>query len=248
MYTEKFVNTVKEYDPIMIKIKEEKEKYEMKQVEAYIENDKIIPGLSGMEVDENKSYSKMKQYGKYDERLYEYKKIPPKNRLIDNKDKLIIKGNNKKNMVSLVILKSTNLEKLIDIANQNNIKLNIFENNNFYKKNKKYILKLSLENHLFGSLDGNCELIKSLIHQRNNYCYLSDNNIKIKNECANNGAYLIYSNLILNNENFFKLKKEISKGSIIVIDEITSENFMFIINHIKNKGYDIVTLNQLLEE
>ena len=74
-YTEKVIDVVNEQDEIMIKLNEVKDKYGYKQIEAIIEEDTIIPGIIGKEIDIDKSYQEMKQVGIYKEMLIEYKDI-----------------------------------------------------------------------------------------------------------------------------------------------------------------------------
>ena len=52
-------NYVKNKDPIMIKLKEVKDNYQKEAVDAVIFNNTIIPGISGLEVDIDKSYLKI---------------------------------------------------------------------------------------------------------------------------------------------------------------------------------------------
>ena len=59
-------------------------------IDAVVSNNTIIPGISGKEVDVDKSYSKMRRYGKYNEKLLEYSYIKPTVSLTDNIDKYII--------------------------------------------------------------------------------------------------------------------------------------------------------------
>ena len=66
-YTEKTISVVKEYDDIMISIKTKEKDYKKEQVNATIKGNKIIPGISGEKIDINRSYSKMKRYGKFEE-------------------------------------------------------------------------------------------------------------------------------------------------------------------------------------
>lgn len=56
-------NYVKNKDPIMIKLKEVKDSYQKEAVDAVIANNTIIPGISGLEVDVDESYLKMKKVG-----------------------------------------------------------------------------------------------------------------------------------------------------------------------------------------
>ena len=61
--TEKTAIVVNEMDQIMIEIKEKKDDYKTDSIDAVIENNTIIPGVSSREVDVNKSYKNMKNNG-----------------------------------------------------------------------------------------------------------------------------------------------------------------------------------------
>lgn len=127
-YTEKTVSVVKEYDDIMITLREEAKKYELEYIDAKINNNTIIPGLKGKRVNINKSYSKMKRYGSYNESLLVFSDIYPKITLEKNKDKYIISGNKDKKMVSLIFLveENTKIDKVVKILNDKKIKANFF--------------------------------------------------------------------------------------------------------------------------
>ena len=64
-YTNKVSNYIKSKDPIMIKILNSKDKYSKEAIDAVISNNTIIPGLSGLEVNIDESYSKMKKVNSY---------------------------------------------------------------------------------------------------------------------------------------------------------------------------------------
>ena len=96
IYTEKTATVVKEFDDIMIQIKEKNEIYRKKAIDAVIVDNTIIPGISGSEIDIDKSYSKMKRYGKYNDKLLEYKSILPNISLTQNMNKYIVNGNKEK--------------------------------------------------------------------------------------------------------------------------------------------------------
>ena len=102
-------NYVKNKDPIMIKLKEVKDNYQKEAVDAVIVDNTIIPGISGLEVDVDESYLKMKKVGNFQESLLVFKKVDSNISLKNNFDKLIISGNINKNNVS-VLLKIDNLE------------------------------------------------------------------------------------------------------------------------------------------
>jgi len=183
IYTKNLVSVVKNYDDIMIKIKEEKDKYYIKPIEAIIENNTIIPGIKGKEVDINKTYSKMKRYGKYEESLIVLKDIEVKNHI--DKNRYIISGNKNKNMVTLIF------DKKVD----------------------------------------------------NKYCYLEE---RIK--C--NNKYKIIPNIIIKDNYYTELKKNLKSGSIISIytSQQLKKELPIMIKYIHLKGYKIVNLDKLLEE
>ena len=62
-YTNKSIELIRASDPLMKKIKASSEKYKIAAVDAKIIGNKIIPGKTGKEIDYQKSYTKMIQYG-----------------------------------------------------------------------------------------------------------------------------------------------------------------------------------------
>ena len=97
------MNILNNRDPLMIKLNDIKDSYEVLPVNAIINNDTIIPGIKGIEVDIDKSYEEMKLGGIFREEALVYRDIMPSNSLVNNMDKYIIRGSNKKN-VALVII------------------------------------------------------------------------------------------------------------------------------------------------
>ena len=74
----------------MIKIETIKEKYEVKPVNAVLNEDTIVPGISGRQIDVLKSYEEMKSSGIFREELLVYKDLYPSSLLSNNKDKYIM--------------------------------------------------------------------------------------------------------------------------------------------------------------
>ena len=62
-YTDKVMKLLNKKDPLMITLNNIKEEYEILPVNAIIEEDTIIPGIKGLEVNIEKSYEEMKQGG-----------------------------------------------------------------------------------------------------------------------------------------------------------------------------------------
>ena len=59
-YTDKVMNLLNSKDPLMVKLNNIKKDYEVLPVNAIIDNDTIVPGKKGLEVDIDKSYEEMK--------------------------------------------------------------------------------------------------------------------------------------------------------------------------------------------
>ena len=76
-YTDKVMNLLNSKDPLMVKLNDIKKDYEVLPVNAIIDNDTIVPGKKGLEVDIDKSYEEMKLGGIFREESLIYKDILP---------------------------------------------------------------------------------------------------------------------------------------------------------------------------
>ena len=121
-YTNKLIEFSKSKDPIMIEIMKNKDDYNKLSIDALINNNYITPGSEGLEVDVDKSYTKMKKLGKYNDNLYVYDVVKPTISIKDNYNKFVINGNTTKKEVSLIF-------KVNDLKNIENINKILFNNN-----------------------------------------------------------------------------------------------------------------------
>lgn len=247
-YTEKTINVVKEYDDIMINIKNNR-KYNKKYMNAIVDKDTIIPGRSGIEINIDKSYSRMKRYGKYNESLIVLKKIKPKISINNNK-KYIISGNKYIKNISLIFIVNDDIDDIINILDNKKIKGNFFVNTNWLEKNTNLIPLLIREKHIVGLYDySNYEwsrnIIKKIGKQKYDYCYADKRNSKILNKCD----YTFIPSMNIN-KNFYEKTKLLQNGSIISynVNKQLIEELPIIINYIKSKGYNIVSLKELFNE
>ncbi len=244
-YTDKVINMINKKDPLMNKIETIKEKYEIKPVNAVLNEDTIVPGISGRQIDVLKSYEEMKSSGIFREELLVYKSLYPSSLLSNNKDKYIIKGNNNKNKVSLLlILNVKDIEKItnnnltlflnhkdINIENINKLKTNeiyTYGNNGIYTKE---------------SLTNDNSIINRISNNTSKYCLSKEKNKNILEICSQNNMYTILPNIIGDYED---IKKEITNGSIILLNN--TNNLNIIIKYINSKGYQITPLSNLLKE
>lgn len=260
-YTEKTISVVKEYDDIMINIKSVSNKYQKDYIDASIVGNKIIPGVSGVKVDLNRSYSKMKRYGSFEESLIVLKKVNPSILLEKNKHKYIISGNQNKKMVSLIFLvdANSNIDNIIKILDKKGVKGNFFVDGKWLEKNSNLVPILIRENHVIGNLSYNNDyldssfvwmetIIEKIGKQSVGYCYTEVENKDIIDTCKLNDNYTIMPSIVVKNSPYMEVRENLKSGSIISfkINSRLEEELPIIINFIKSKGYKIENLNEHL--
>lgn len=252
IYTEKIANIVKKSDLIMKEIIDNTSNYEIAYVNAEINDNVITPGINGCTVDIDKSYKNMKKINKYNESLLKYKDLIPEITINNIYNKYIEKGNKHKREVSIVINAKSDITDINNIAVTNDTKINIFVDSTLINNNKLNIDKEYINIYNGGTNnnydDVNVEWMNDVITDNYNnpkYCInmeKDDNNLLI---CNRYKMHTISPKIIVNN-NLFESKKQIENGSIIYFKDTT--NLTNIINYIKNKGYKIVFLDELLTE
>lgn len=262
-YTEKTVSVVKEFDEIMIEIKEVATTKKVDSENATIKEDTIIPGKNGLEVDINKSYSKMRKYGKFNESLLYTEEVTPKKTITNNYDKYVISGNPEKRQISFIFLVKNNddVEKIVDIANNNNVKFNFFIDNDWLEKNNETVLNLINEKHSIGNISNNFNyddpdfawidtVIKRIGKQNTSYCYLEEKDKDTLELCSINKNYTIIPNLILKNNIYTEIKEKVEPGNIISleINDSVIKELPVVINYLKSKDFTITNLETHLSE
>ena len=234
-YTNKVSEFIKSKDPIMIKINKEKNKYENKSYNANIKDDTIIPGKNGKKVNINKSYEKMKKLSFYSDSLYVYNITKPKISLNNQYDKLIIKGNSyNKNISILLKIKDKDLlNKIIKYP-----ELNIILDNYFIELYKDNLI--NIKNNIIVLENNN---ILDIV----NYCYIVD---EFKKLCQNYNIYTIYPTFI-SYDIYYNTYQLLENGKIFaynIANEKDLEKILFLLSGFKNLGYNIVSIDKLIEE
>ena len=262
-YTEKTVSVVKEFDEIMIEIKEVANTKKVDSENATIKEDTIIPGKNGLEVDINKSYSKMRKYGKFNESLLYTEEVTPKKTITNNYDKYVISGNPEKRQISFIFLVKNNdeVKQIVDIANNNNVKFNFFIDNDWLEKNNETVLNLINEKHSIGNISNNFNyddpdfawidtVIKRIGKQKTSYCYLGKKDKDTLELCSINKNYTIIPNLILKNNIYTEIKEKVEPGNIISleINDSVIKELPVVINYLKSKDFTITNLETHLSE
>lgn len=261
-YTDKTLSVVKQMDDIMINLENNKEQNKIESVNASIVDNTIIPGIKGKEIDINKSYKKMKKIGTYDDSLLVFNETTPKISIKNNYDKYIISGNKTKKNISLIFLvkEEDNINKILNILDDNNIKGNFFLDGNWFEDHNTITNKIIKENHVVGTLGYNNSyknnsyiwmntVLKSFKSKLNIYCLKTEdeNDLAI---CAKDKNYTISPTVTIDKDPYINASKNIENGAIIAfeVNSTLNKELNLIIDKIKQKGYNIVTLDTLIEE
>ena len=255
-YTDKVMTVVSDKDPLKIQIVNLQDEYKISPNEAIITTDTIIPGNNGKELNIEASYNKMKKNNIFNTNLLEYKEIYPEHRLIDNKDKYIINGSINKKSVSLLFLidSNNNLNKLFDILDKKNVKVNLFieykylnSNITDIKNHNNHNIYLYRDNYTYDSLIISNNIIKRISDTNPIYCLTKEKNTNNLNICSYLEMYTIIPSI---NGNYNEIKTKLDNGSIILFDtsSVTISELSYIIDFITGKGYNIETLDKLLQE
>lgn len=259
-YTNKAVEFIKNIDPIMKEIKTNKEKYEIKSVNAKVEDDEMTPGYSGLKVDITKSYNQMKKMNKYNPNYLVYEENNPKISINNIYDKYIVSGNYLKNSVALVFKvgkDANNVEEIYNYLENKNVVGTFFMDGVYIEKNKETVYKLADNFHEVEILSYNNHLdeeklilikntLKNIINYEGSYCFIEEKNKDILNICSHNKMYTIIPTFKLNR--FYDLKNNLESGAIIEVNNSRINELNTIINYIKQKGYNIISLEELLSE
>lgn len=254
-YTEKVTKIARQKDPIMVQINDVKESNLISVVNPIINEDEYIPGINGCEINVDESYSKMKSVGEFKEELLVMKEISNDENI---KNKYVISGNKISKNISLIFLVNEEInEELINFLSLKNINANFFidgkylekdlvtvkfiaENNNIYYlgQNREYIEEYMLYSNNLISMNGKNE---------SKYCLVNEKNNETLKLCSDYNMTTIKTDYI--KENIYKtVKSNLMNGTIFTFDTNDIEEVKVSINYILSKGYNIVTLDKLLDE
>ena len=262
-YTEKAIHLVEQQDPIMQKIVEEKENLEEDSVDAVLEDNFILPGYNGYVVDVEASFSKMKRYGSYNENLYVFEEVSPTISVEDYYDKYISSGNGFTNTVAFVfpIEEGMSVQEIKDILERNNVRGTFFVDGVWLEQNKEEVLQLVDDFHEveilsydggYNSLlfEGVLDQLHIITNQKGKYCYAEYDQKEILELCSKEKMHTIIPTIMVDHNFYSTVKGNIKPGYIIEVD-YNQENLKeleVVISYLKQRGYQIDTLDNLLNE
>lgn len=260
-YTDKVVSVIRDNDTLMIELENVKDLYKVEAIDGIIKNNTIVPGINGREINIDKSYKKMREVGIFDKNLIEYNVIEPKNNLFQNKDKFIIKGNNNKQMVSIIFILDSDkyLTRLENIIAAKETTINYFVTYEYLVNNSTLITKM--ENREIYNYGNNGKytpdnlifannLISRITKNEAIYCLSKDKDEDTLKLCSNNELYTIAPNVIIDSDPYNEIKRNITSGNIILMEmnNDTVTEIGIIIDYIRGKGIKIGGLSELLNE
>ena len=255
-YTEQSMNILRLKDPILKEIKNNLNKYNIKPVNANIEQNNITPGKNGQEVDIEKTYKEMKKYGTYNEVLTKLKEVEPVISISENKDKYIKLTTNENKTVSLLFIITNNydINNLLNIINNNSIKVTIYIEKNYIEKNLKLLKKTNQSIELLVDdkklFKANKSYLEAVIDNKTNYCYTEEENKDILNLCKKNKMHTIIPSLVIKNNLYKNVKNNVENSPIISIypNKYVEKELDSTIKYLKKKGYKFYDLDTLLSE
>lgn len=260
-YTDKSIQFIRETDPIMKQIKKNSNKYNVRSVNAKVMDNSIIPGVVGISVDYDESYKKMKSYGIYNESLTVFKEVKPSISVDDYYDKYIISGNGNSNNIALVfkILRGSDPSSIINILNSKNVEATLFIDGLWMENNVDYVKSLNnFEVELLSYDDRYDEMyfssslssLNSLTNKKTKYCYAEYDNKVVLDICTKLGLHTIIPTIKVGNYPYNEIKSKLRNSDIISfpINSTTEVELSIVIDYIKQKGYNFVSLESLLSE
>lgn len=262
-YTEKVIDFIRESDPIMKSIKESESDYKVDPINAKIDDNTIIPGVSGKSIDYDSSYKKMKQYGTYNESLTVFKEEEPAISIDDYYDKYISQGSGINNDVSLVfeVKANDNITNILNLLIENNTTATFFVDGLWLENNRDlattmaeegYEIEILNYDHKYDELyfSSSLNLVKTITNINPKYCFARYDSKEVLQLCAKLNLHTIIPTIITGNYPYSDVRNKLAKGSIIgfSINSSTEIELPTIINYIKQKGYVINTLDSLLSE
>ena len=255
-YTEKAVNIANNKDPIMKSIMTYEEDTSNKCIEGSVSEEGVILGVNGYTVNVNRSYSNMRGIG-FDEDLLVFDESGCNVTKEKYLDKYIIKGNEYKNSVSLMVLVNDGkyLESLNKIALEKDIKLSFVVDVNVLENNVELFTNLYDNGHdiLFGGSDKEelkkyISIMKSIDKDSEKYCVYVDSDVI--NICRDEKINSIKSEIFIEKNYLMNIKDFVEKGNLIILkeNEYLVKELSASVNFIKAKGINIESVSKHLSE
>ena len=260
-YTDLATNLIKNNDPIMKEIIKVSKEYDENPINAVLIDNNIIPGISGSKINTDESYFSMKKYGSFNENLMVCEEVLPSGSVSNTFDKYFSSGNKSKRDVCLVIVVEdySYLENIIDILNSKGVKATFFVDSEIIDdsidvlkliNNSNHEVEVKLDYYTKEEILKYNTVFKTTIDKKMNFCYTTKENRTILDNCNVSKLHTVLPNLVTSNFPYSDVKNNLDNGSIINLNnnQHTLRELKYIINYINQKGFDLVTLNEIIVE
>ncbi len=235
--TDMYVNYMNMKDPIYLSIKDLESDYNIDSIDAVVEDNYIIPGLNGVQIDVSKSFKKMKSKGVFQVSQLVFKEEKPHISATNYPKNIIIRGNPSKKGVSFVTMN----ESIANLLDSEVVPYAFLTTLNNYQDSYIYGTQINYEKIHFEELED--KLVKN--KQNNNLCYYDD---ELYDICLSNGKRVFTKSIVMD-KNYLLNYKKIQSGDIIFLgDSLSSNDLLFIIAEIRFRGLQILPLSLLLSE
>ena len=150
----------------------------------------------------------------------------------------------------------SNIDNIINILNKNDIKATFFVDMDYFDSNNEIISYLIKNNHtigFFNSSKGNINYMSAVVSKINKqkylFCFNDLKNSEFLKICSLNNNYSISSNVI-DKDYYINVKKNLTNGSILTfkVSSKLDNELGLIINYIKQKGFKIINMPELINE
>lgn len=262
-YTEKTIDILKQNDPIMKKIVHNQSKYNKEPRNATIVLDSIIPGIAGSKVDLDESFKKMKKYGNYNESLLVFEEVKPVVSIEEEYSKYVISGNAENMNVAIlfVVERDDNINDILSVLETEGVNGTFFVDGLWLENNQNLVVNMSELDMEIEILNYNysyqkkyfksaLNISKTLTNKDNKYCYAEYDKKEVLELCGSLNMQTVIPGIVTSNNPFSDVKNSLVNGSIISfkVNDTTKKQLQTIISYIKQKGYNIVILDKLLNE
>jgi len=236
--TDKIIIYMENKHPIMQEIDARKESFRVAPVNAIINDNTIIPGINGKDVNRRQSYMRMGEFGAFNETFIVFDIVRPNISIEDNRDKVIIRGNPTRRQVSLILEENPTI---ITLLNNQEINFTIIAGlNTDFTREQEYIPGEKSQNRM-----RDLHFILNRRRINSGICLLGHSNIEL---CYEKNYFLIAPS-IDSNDNISELLTNIRSGDIILIrHNIPEAHLNLIISEIRRQDLQIVPISTLISE
>ena len=262
-YTNKTVEILRNADPIMKTIKSKEESFKIEATNAKIEKNTITPGSSGSKINLDDSFKKMKKYGSYNESLMVFEEVKPEVSINNNYDKFIISGNQEKENVALLfkVFRDDEVDDILNILEEYKVNATFFVDGLWLENNQEKVVYMSEIDQEIEILNYDSSYQQKYFQSAVNishsltgippkFCYAEYERKQVLNLCKKLNLHTVIPSIITEENPFGLVKEKLENGSIISmpLGAVVEKQLPTIINYIKQRGFKIVSLDELLSE